>query len=201
MAGALQYDLDHMLPDPYNRLPHSARHQLVADAGDTLFRQGAVTNGLYIVLSGRVHLERVGPNGERFVIHRATPGTSFADASVFSEQYHCDAVVIDAGVFIRIEKQAVLAAFVDVAFARDYGREAVRQIQAQRMLLEIVGIRNAEERVKAGLAAGLLDGRVMDFAALLHLTRESTYRALRSLVAAGRVVQPSRGVYHLPSKG
>lgn len=154
--------------------------------------------GLYIALTGRVHLERVGPNGERFVIHRAKAGTSFAEASIFSEHYHCDALVIEAGDFIRIEKTAVLGAFEDVEFARAYGRHAARQIQAQRQLLEIVGIRGAEERVMAGLVAGLLDGQVVDFAALLRLSHEATYRALRALVEAGRVTNPSRGIYRLP---
>ena len=193
-----EYDFNHMIPDLYARLPQSAKHRIAADARETLFRQGAETTGLYIVLNGRVHLERVGPNGERLVIHRAMAGTSFAEASIFSENYHCDALVIEAGEFMRIDKAAVLTAFADVEFARAYGRQAARQIQAQRQLLEIVGIRSAEERVMAGLVAGLLDGQVVDFAALLRLSHEATYRALRTLVAAGRVTNPSRGIYRLP---
>jgi CRP-like cAMP-binding protein len=190
-----------MIPEPYVRLPKSARQRFVAGARETLFRQGAETTGLYVVLNGRVHLERVGPNGERFVIHRAAAGTSFAEASIFSKHYHCDAVVIEAGEFVRIEKAAVLAAFADVEFARAYGRDAARQTQVHRQLLEIVGIRSAEERVMAGLVAGLHDGTVLDFAALLHLSHEATYRALRTLVEAGRVTNPSRGVYRLAMAG
>ena len=186
-----------MIPDPYARLPHSAQKRFSADARETLFLQGAETTGLFIVLTGRVHLERVGPNGERFVIHRAEAGTTFAEASIFSEHYHCDAIVIETGEFIRIEKTAVLTAFADVEFARTYGREAARQIQAQRQLLEIVGIRSAEERVMAGLVAGLLDGQGVDFAALLQLSHEATYRALRKLVNRGHVINPTRGVYSL----
>ena len=194
----LLYDFDHMLPEPYDRLPKTARHLVSAGAGETLFRQESPTSGLYIVLAGRVHLERVGPNGERFVIHRATAGTSFAEASIFSDHYHCDAVVIEAGRFVRIDKVAVLAAFADAEFARAYGRRSARQIQAQRQLLEIVGIRSAEERVMAGLVAGLLDGTVVDFAARLQLTHEATFRALRALVVAGSITNPDRGVYCLP---
>lgn len=199
LAGVLRllYDFNHMLPEPYNRLPKSAQHRLTATPRQTLFRQGSETTGLYIVLGGRVHLERVGPNGERFVIHRASAGESFAEASVFSESYHCDAVVIEAGAFVRIDKAAVLAAFANADFARAFARAAARQIQAQRQILEIVGIRSAEERVLAGLVAGLLDGTVVEFAALLHLSHEATYRALRALVEAGRVVNPSRGEYRL----
>lgn len=187
-----------MSPEPFDLIPQAAQHRVVADARETLFRQGAVTTGLYIVLSGRVHLERVGPSGERFVIHRAIAGTSFAEASIFSEHYHCDAMVTEAGVFLRLDKSAVLAAFSDADFARAYGRRAAGQIQAQRQLLEIVGIRSAEERVMAGMVSGLLDGPVVDFAALLNLSHEATYRALRTLVNAGRISNPSRGVYCLP---
>ncbi|SPJ26556.1 Crp/Fnr family transcriptional regulator [Falsiruegeria mediterranea] len=186
-----------MLPDPYNRLPDIALHRVSAASRETLFLQGSVTKGLYVVLAGRVHLERMGPNGERFVIHRATAGTSFAEASIFSDRYHCDAVVIEAGDLIRIDKAAVLAAFADADFALSYGRRASRQIQAQRQLLEIVGIRRAEDRVLAGLVAGLLDSTVVDFAALLQLSPEAAYRALRALVEAGQVINPSRGEYRL----
>ena len=188
-----------MIPALYARLPHSAQKRFSADARETLFRQGAKTTGLFIVLTGRVHLERIGPNGERFVIHRAEAGTSFAEASIFSEHYHCDAIVIEKGEFMRIKKTAVLAAFADVEFARAYGCEAASQIQAQRQLLEIVGIRSAEERVMAGLVAGLLDGQIVEFASLLRLSHEATYRALRKLVNRGQVINPTRGVYSLNS--
>lgn len=188
-----------MLPDPYSRLPKTARHRVAVAARAVVFRQEQAANGLYVVLRGRVHLERVGPNGERFVIFRATTGMSFAEASVFSERYHCDAVSIEASELVRLEKPAVLAAFSSSEFARAYGLQAARQVQAQRQLLEIVGIRSAKARVLAGLVAGLLYSNVMEFAALLHLSHEATYRALRELVEEGRVLNPSRGKYQLPT--
>lgn len=40
-----------------------------------------------------------------------------------------------------------------------------------------------------------------ELAARLHLSHEATYRALRTLVDAGRVINPSRGVYRIPSGG
>lgn len=186
-----------MLPEPYDRLPNSAFRAQTVATGDVLFRQGARTHGLYVLKSGRVHLERVGPNGERLIIHRAASGTSFAEASVFSEHYHCDAIVVEAGELVRIGKAAVLAAFANPDFARAYGRHAAQQVQAQRQIMEIIGIRCAEDRVMAGLVAGLLNGTVVDFAASLQLSHEATYRALRALVQKGRVTNPSRGAYRL----
>ena len=186
-----------MLPNPYDLIPSSALRPISSAIGDVVFHQADPTHGLYVVQTGRVHLERVGPDGERFIIHRAQAGTSFAEASVFSEVYHCDAVCVEAGALIRIDKAAVLAAFADPAFARAYGRQAAQQIQAQRQMLEIVGIRRAEDRVMAGLVAGLLEGSVIEFAARLQLSHEATYRALRKLVQDGRVTNPARAIYHL----
>ncbi|SFQ74810.1 cAMP-binding domain of CRP or a regulatory subunit of cAMP-dependent protein kinases [Donghicola eburneus] len=196
-AGVSQYDCNHMLPAPYDLIPSSALRPFSGAVGDIMFHQGGPTHGLYVVQTGRVYLERVGPDGERFIIHRAQAGTSFAEASVFSEVYHCDAVFVQAGTLIRIEKDAVLDAFADPEFARAFGRQAAQQIQAQRQMLEIVGIRRAEDRVLAGLVAGLLDGSVIEFAARLQLSHEATYRALRKLVQDGRVKNPARGIYHL----
>lgn len=196
-ARHLKYDCNHMLPAPYDQLSTTARHRLSVAAGDCVFRQGTRARGLFVVAAGRVHLERVGPDGERVVLHRASAGSSFAEASVFSESYHCDAVVVEAGELIRIDKAAVLAAFGDPGFARAYAQQAAGQVQAGRQMLEIVGIRRAEDRVMAGLVAGLLDGTVIDFAARLHLSHEATYRALRQLVKRGRVTNPSRGRYRL----
>ena len=79
-ADASQYDFNHMLPNPYDLIPSSALCPFSGAIGDVVFHQGDPTHGLYVVQTGRVHLERVGPNGERFIIHRAQAGTSFAGA-------------------------------------------------------------------------------------------------------------------------
>jgi hypothetical protein len=62
---------------------------------------------------------------------------------------------------------------------------------------EILAIRSAKDRVYAGVVAGLLVGTVIDFAATVSLTHEATYRALRELVAEGKVLNPQRGIYQL----
>lgn len=76
-------------------------------------------------------------------------------------------------------------------------RENIRQVQQMRQLREILAIRSAKERVFAGLVASLLVGIIIDFAAIVSLTHEATYRALRQLVTDGKVNNPKRGVYRL----
>ena len=49
---ALEYDFNHMLPEPYDLLPTTARQSQTIAAGDVLFRQGARTLGLYVLKTG-----------------------------------------------------------------------------------------------------------------------------------------------------
>src|SRR3569832_247395 len=61
-------------------------------AGEALFRQGGRTQGLLKVITGRIRLIRVDRSGREVMLHVAGPGETLAVASLFSAQYHCDAI-------------------------------------------------------------------------------------------------------------
>ena len=191
------YDLDHMIPTPFNLLPKTAVKPVEVRKGDHLFRDGDRTFGLFVAYDTTVHLARVSEDGETIMIHRATPGTWFAEASLFSETYHCDAVAQQNGSVLSIDKAAVLKGLHEHNFAKDFCKTLSVQVQQTRQMREILAIRSAKDRVYAGLVAGLLVGTVMDFAATVSLTHEATYRALRELVTEGRVQNSQRGTYQL----
>src|SRR5260370_8863039 len=78
-----------------NCLPAAVRAAAIGrelTAGETLFRCGSKTEGLLKVITGRVRLTRVDRSGREVVLHVAGPGETLAEASLFSAQYHCDAV-------------------------------------------------------------------------------------------------------------
>ena len=80
-------------------------------AGEALFRLGDKTAGFYEVISGRVRLVRVDRFGRETVLHMAGPAETLAEASLFSGQYHCDAIAnTDATVRVYPKRQ-VLSAF------------------------------------------------------------------------------------------
>ena len=193
----MTYDPNHMVPEPFDRLPKAAISMLTVQQGDTLFRFGDPTRGLFASLDAEVHLIRTAQDGHEILIHRAVAGTCFAEASLFSKTYHCDAVVQSDGTVYRIDKAAVLNAFGNAQFAEAYCNALAHQVQQIRQIREIIAIRSADDRVFAGLVAGLHTGQVIDFAAAISLSHEATYRALRKLVIAGRVKNPARGVYRL----
>ena len=187
-----------MIPAPFDLLPSDQLKKVAASKGKLLFREGDRTEGLFLSLTATVRMERIGPDGEPVVIHTVQAQQSFAEASVFADRYHCDAVVLEGGEIIRIPKSVVLAGFADPNFSSSYNRIMSRQVQAYRQIVEIMSIRSAVERVYAAVVAGLLDASIMNFSQRIALTHEATYRALRTLVSQGRLESPGRGQYRLP---
>ena len=186
-----------MLPSPFSLLPKGSASPLTLRRGEFLFRHELPTKGMFLAVNIDVHLVRVGPDGEAILIHRAVAGSCFAEASLFSETYHCDAIAQGDGTVWQIKKSAILNALKQPEFSASYCQYLTVQVQQMRQVSEIIAIRSAEERVYAALVAGLLNGQVIDFAATISLSHEATYRALRKLVRQGRVENPKRGIYHL----
>ena len=187
-----------MIPAPFDMLPSDRLQKINAPKGMVLFREGDPTDGLFLNLTAKVRMERIGPDGEPVAIHTVAASQSFAEASVFAERYHCDALVIVEGEIIRIPKSTVLTGFADPEFSRAYNRIMSRQVQGYRQIVEIMSIRSAVERVYAAVVAGLLNNSVMNLSQQIALTHEATYRALRTLVRQGRLENPRRGQYRLP---
>lgn len=187
-----------MLDDPFTNLPNTAIRLIPTSAGDVLFYQAEPTTGLYRVQLGCVNLRRITAAGDTLTLHRATAGDLFAEASVFSDQYHCDAICVEGGAVQHFSKVAVLDQLSkEKDFARAFTALLARQVQSYRFLLEITAIKSAEERVLAAVSAGYLDGAVTEFATRIHLTQEACYRALRALCKQGRLTQVRRGQYQL----
>lgn len=187
-----------MLPQPFNLLStRDHRHHKVSK-GDYAFRQDDKTQGLFFVNSGSVELRRYTEDGRNVVIHRANPRETFAEASLFSENYHCDAIALQDCKLIELDRRALLNKFKsEPNFAIAIAHRFASQTQGYRRKLEILGIRNAEERIFAAVCEGLLSNNVKDFAADIGLSHEAVYRGLATLVKQGELKKISRGKYSL----
>lgn len=185
-----------MQNDPFHRLPADAVTVLPVGQGAVIFRQGDRATGLFRVIRGSVVLRRATATGAPVVLHRATTGQLFAEASVFSAEYHCDAVCTQDGDVARIDKAAVAQALrADPDFAESFARLLAVQVQQYRQILELMSIQSARDRVLSAVHSGLLSGSVVEFSARIGLTHEACYRALRRLVDEGRLVKTARGRY------
>jgi len=165
-------------------------------SGEALFRLGDKTAGFYEIVAGRVRLARVDRAGHEIVLHVAGPGETFAEASLYSNSYHCDAIASTNAVVRIYPKTAVLAAFdKDRKAAQAFTATLARQVMNLRTRIEQRNIRSARERVRHYLALNVgadgrtveLAGTLKDLAAELGLSHEALYRALAALERAGAI--------------
>jgi CRP/FNR family transcriptional regulator, dissimilatory nitrate respiration regulator len=165
-------------------------------AGEPLFRLGDKTTGLCEVLAGRVRLARVDRSGHEIVLYIAGPGETLAEASLFSSQYHCDAIASTNATVRVYPKRDVLAAFDrDPKAANAFSKKLARQVMDLRTRIEQRNIRSARERVRHYLALNAsadgrfvtLSGSLKDFSAEIGLTHEALYRTLAALERNGEI--------------
>jgi CRP-like cAMP-binding protein len=159
-------------------------------AGESLFRRGSKTVGLYEVLSGCVRLVRVDRAGHEAVLHVASPGDMFAEASLFSAQYHCDAIASTNATVRLYPKQELLAALErNPKDMKAFSSTLAHLVMSLRTRIEQRNIRSARDRVRHFLALNVgsdgrtveLRGTLKELAAQLGLTHEALYRTLAAL--------------------
>lgn len=187
-----------LLTPPFDILPPQDVGQIALLQKQTLFHQGAAPYALFFVTSGAIILERHTEGGQKVVLHRARGGDLIAEASLFSDTYHCDCIAETDATLLALNKKSVLRLMTtDPTFASALVAKMARQVQRYRRQLELRTITPALDRVFAGLSDGWLTGSVMQFAGDLGLSHEATYRALSVLVIEGRVWKIGRGKYSL----
>ncbi|PSL14541.1 Crp/Fnr family transcriptional regulator [Shimia abyssi] len=187
-----------MLPSPFDALDLNNLSHLRCAKGDHVFRQGDPTIGVYFVKSGNVCLTRVTESGNAVTIHNAHAGDMFAEASIYSGRYHCDAVCSAPSKVVRVSKQAVLERLrEDAEFSEGITKRLAMQVQDYRQLLALHAVKSANERVLLAVALGKLTGSITQFASQIGLTKEVCYRALSDLNTQGILTKTGRGKYSL----
>ncbi len=187
-----------MLEPLISSLPATAAVTKTLGKGEYLFRQFDLTHSIYFMQAGRIQLQRTLESGTTIVVHQALPGESFAEASLFSEQYHCDAVCISDTILIQISKLNVLDRMKnDPDFSITVLEVMSKQVQHYRQRFQIASMKSAEERILAALSANLPYEHVTELAASIGLTHEASYRTLSQLVKKKLVIKLGRGRYVL----
>ncbi len=185
-----------ILPPPFDRIPRSdQKHRTLAN-GETLFIQDSATTGLFYLVSGTIDLKRMTESGHSMTIHRARSGETFAEASVFSDRYHCTASAACESQLIEFTRSAIVTLLgTDIDFTRSMAARFAVQIQECRRRVELLSIRNADERILSALRDGLLLDNITSFAEIVGLAPETVYRTLKKLSDSGAITKTTRGVY------
>jgi CRP-like cAMP-binding protein len=192
------YDRDHMA---WTDLPTGDIRRLAQ--GEALFRAGDPAVGLVLVRSGAVELRRVSAEGRIAVLHRAGPGESFAEASLFEPAHHCDGIATEPSEVV-VHPPAMLrrAAEAEPAIGWVLARNLALQLVAERARTQRMALPRAEERILDLLAtvppgpdSVRRPGRSWKvLAGELGLTHEAVYRALARLSRAGTIERVPGGV-------
>jgi CRP-like cAMP-binding protein len=150
--------------------------------GETLFRSGEEVTDVFMVRSGRVHLQRHTTHGAHMVLQNAGTGAVIAEASAYSDRYHCDAVATEETVVAALPRARFLTALADdPALAASWSAMLARSVQAARFKSEIRSLPKVADRLDAWLGEGNRlpeKGRWQEVAAELGVTREALYREL-----------------------
>jgi CRP-like cAMP-binding protein len=175
----------------------------VLASGELLFRQGDLAAAIYKVESGRLRLIRRTVDDHLVILHTARRGEFFAEASLFADAYHCDAVAAAQSIVRVYRKEIVINALrTDPALAEAFMARLARQLQELRARMELRNIRLARDRVLQylRLCAGIggrsiaLDGHLQDIAAEIGITREVLYRTLAALETEGHLTRTGTAI-------
>ena len=122
----------------------------VVAAGELLFSRGSEVSHLFLVESGLVHLIRYQESGAPTVMQRARAGDIVAEASLFADQYHCDASAVSDGAVTRFSIAAVRRRLAeDAGFARAYAEHLAHEVHRMRVRSEIMGMKTVAARLDA----------------------------------------------------
>lgn len=170
-----------------------------AAASDILYRIGAKPKSMLFVVEGEIRLVRRTRNGAEVVLQRATAGF-LAEASLDALRYHCDIVADrDSRIVAFPIEQFRKALHDDEAFRDFWIMRLARELRKLRGQCERLSLRGATERIEHYIEAEGNNGRLelrqtkKAWAAELGMTHEALYRALATLVRAGRLTAQERG--------
>jgi CRP/FNR family transcriptional regulator, dissimilatory nitrate respiration regulator len=71
------------LEEPHLRKIQEISRVVEYSRRDVLFREGETAEGIFVLLSGRVKIYKLSPDGKEHILHVVRPGQAFAEAAVF----------------------------------------------------------------------------------------------------------------------
>lgn len=151
--------------------------------GEQVFRVGAAVSFVFVVRAGAVRMIRRHPTGTALVIHRVPCGGLVAEASVFAERYHCEAVAEGQTLLARIPKRKVLELQCnDASWLQKFASHLASEVQLARARAELLSLPKVSQRVDAwsSINPGEIPerGKWAGWANELGVSPEALYREL-----------------------
>ena len=174
-----EYDSNHMSDfiSTFLTLPGQARE---LTASSTLFHQGDAINYMFLVRTGEIELVRHMADGQAMVLQRAGAGMMLAEASAYTNHYHCRADVVQDSLVYQVPVQDFLAHLENNAgVAMQWGKYLAKSVQQARFRSELLTRKTVAQRLDTWLADGKSlppKGHWQGLAKELGISHEALYR-------------------------
>jgi CRP-like cAMP-binding protein len=121
--------------------------------GQYLFHRDDRVKSMFIIETGGAHLIRHHRNGGAIVVQRASSGSILAEASLFTSEYHCDAIATSSVVARLISRAAMQRLFFnDQGFAMAWAAHLAGEVRNARHRAEMLSLKTVSDRLDAWLA-------------------------------------------------
>jgi CRP/FNR family cyclic AMP-dependent transcriptional regulator len=176
--------------------------------GDVIFRKGDQSEGLGIVLRGRVRTVTTSPEGRQQVLKVFGPGRTFGDTPVFdNEPQPADAMAVSESLVVFIPQSKLLDHLTrHPEAAIQVIRLFATRLRAYKQMLEDLSLRTVVARIARLLVDRARGAQILieesptlspqytqdEIAAMVGSVREVVQRALKTLEHAG-LIQMARG--------
>ncbi|MDA8306781.1 MAG: Crp/Fnr family transcriptional regulator [Deltaproteobacteria bacterium] len=171
--------------------------QISVRKGALLFSPGDAAHGFFAVLEGAVRVYRVSPKGKEISFEIACAGQTFAEASLFSDEYRCCAQALKESTVCLIRKDAFLELIrKDPQFATDWLHFLSLKVIHLHQRIEEVSLKPPGARIASYILflseiqnsqTVALPVHKKSIATLLGMTHETFYRTAKELEDVGMV--------------
>ena len=170
--------------------------------GEALFEQNNDVSKVFFIKSGRIKLIRHTVDGNPIILHIGQMGEFIAEASLFSDRYHCSAIADQTSEVVSVIKKDFLT------FLHENPHEMkillaifANQVRDLRALNEIKNIKSANERILTFIRNNInsdkkipINTSLKDIAYKIGLTHETFYRELKKLEKSGIILRDDESI-------
>ena len=171
--------------------------------GETLFNIEEEVVSFFSLETGKIRMSRNMTDGNRVTFYVVNAGQLFAEASLFSKNYHCEAVAEEPSIVAIYSKAKFLNAMREnQSGAFMFMEHLAKQVQKQRAHIELMHIKSAPDRLLAYIHNKMrardvelhLETTWKTVADEINLTHEAVYRALSVLERTGAISRDGRQI-------
>ncbi len=127
----------------------------ILNEGETLFRRDDKVVSAFLIREGKISLRRALKDGGRLILHTAYEAELVAEASLFADRYHCDAVAEVPTTVSSVSKTELKGLLENSASSDQLSVKAfestARELQNLRARIEIMRLRKVADRLDAYL--------------------------------------------------